>query len=101
MRRLPQKPVWWALNLIFGVMLALMILEHWLPFSDVGHQWALATLIVIGYGAVALWIHANRAALSASSRDRRRDLPPLRWTVYRTRDSSVTRNGDDHEPDDE
>lgn len=90
MKLSPQKPKWWVLDLIFAFMLGLLALEAWLSHGETGHEWMLLIIIVVGYGLVALWTHANRTALSQLSDEEHRIHQPLRLSVHRTRANSLS-----------
>jgi hypothetical protein len=58
-----RRPAWWQLYLLGLVMIGLLVLGAWAPLSVLGHQVAAIGALLLAYGLVALWLHANRPAL--------------------------------------
>ncbi|MBI3739803.1 MAG: hypothetical protein HY258_12215 [Chloroflexi bacterium] len=58
-----RGPRWWQVYALLPLLVALFLLEMRLPFSEIGHEIAQIGILVIIFGLVHLWLHANASAL--------------------------------------
>jgi hypothetical protein len=65
-----QQPRWFSLSLIAFVTGAALIVTAYLPLSPAAESWLLILWLVLGYGAVSLWLAQNRAALERAEEPR-------------------------------
>ena len=64
------RPKWWQLYLTLPLLVVLFIVENRLKLSNRGHQVVQIGIILLVYGLMYLWVHANAQAL------RDMDQPP-------------------------
>ncbi len=73
-----RKPSWWVLYLIVPVMAGLLVIEHDLVLSLLGHELAQFGIVVIIFGLMALWVRANeREMVSPTTRDSTAEMSHL------------------------
>ena len=65
-----MKPRWHTLTVSSLVLGAALLLEVRLPLSPAGQTWLLVLWVLLFYGALSLWIAANREALERAPRPR-------------------------------
>jgi hypothetical protein len=76
-----RKPAWWLLYALVPIMVALFVIEHYLVLSELGHKLVQLVIVVVVFGAMALWVRANETSLTSySKRDSTRE--ELRITEY-------------------
>jgi hypothetical protein len=67
-----SNPKWWQLYALFPLLILLLIIEHRLPFSADGHEATQIAIILLAYGLIYLWLHANTAALEETDEEQSR-----------------------------
>lgn len=65
------RPKWRLLNLIVVLAFGLLALGARADLSQLGHEAAEIGIVLVVFGLIGLWLHANAAAISIESRDRR------------------------------
>lgn len=76
------KPNWW---LLCGTLLLAMVLLATVAFMDPSAGWrqfAECLILVTIYGAIALWVRANRVALALIDRAPGAAEPLRAWVAY-------------------
>ncbi len=58
-----RKPAWWLLYLFVPVLIGLLIVDHELVLSLLGHQLVQLGILFAFIGLVVVWIRSNSAAL--------------------------------------
>jgi len=64
-----RHPKWWQLYALFLPLVLLLVLEHLLPFSAGEHQAVQIGIILLAYGLIHLWLHANTVALAETDKE--------------------------------
>ncbi len=59
-----HKPKCWLLYGILPLMAGLFWLDSWMNIPSGEHQWLEGTIVLVGFGLMALWTRANQAALA-------------------------------------
>ena len=57
-----QNPRWWLLYLTMPLMIGLLVLEGRLPEPPVVHQIMEMGIVIVCFGLMAVWVHANEGA---------------------------------------
>jgi hypothetical protein len=66
----PPKPAWGSLYAILGGIVALWIIAIRATPSAAGNRWLDLVFLVLLFGVIFLWVHANRARLAQSDQER-------------------------------
>lgn len=59
-----SRPKWWQMYLIFPLLISLFIMDHQLKVSTRAHEAVQIGILLLVYGLMYWWIHANSIALS-------------------------------------
>jgi uncharacterized membrane protein YhaH (DUF805 family) len=51
-----RRPSYWKLWLLFPIMLGLLLMEHQITFSSMGHHIAQVTIVLLVYGLMFYWL---------------------------------------------
>jgi hypothetical protein len=70
-----EKPRWWVCYLICTMMIALLVLDYWIPVPESAHKAVACGIILGGYGAISAWVRANRSQLAREDGEPRGDEP--------------------------
>jgi hypothetical protein len=62
-----QKPAWWLLDSLVLLFLGALLAVHYLYLPSVEEDLLQIATILVFYGLVAWWVHANSASLSRES----------------------------------
>lgn len=81
MKHKHNRPAWWVLDLLVLLMVASLLGVHYLFLSKAGEDLLQVIILLVFYGLIALWLHANSAAIRHNRR-RSRD----EWTAGHTED---------------
>jgi hypothetical protein len=54
-----KRPFRWKLLLLFPLMLSLLLLEHQIRFSSMGHHLAQVTIVLLVYGLMFYWLKSD------------------------------------------
>lgn len=94
-----SRPKWWRLYALGPLMMGLLILESRFALSPAIHQALEGGIILVTFGLMVLWVHANRAALEDE------EIPGLEWSLpsnpseRRLPDSAILPSTGDNGPD--
>ncbi len=78
MRTKTRRPAWWQLWVLVPVLGILGFVETGTPLTAVDHKLAEVGILLLVFGLISLWLHANQAALVGEAYDE-----ATRWTTYR------------------
>ena len=59
-----QKANWWLVYATMPLMIALLLIEARIPGSLPAHRILEFGIVLLSFGLMALWVHANQAALA-------------------------------------
>ncbi len=77
-----RKPAWWQLYLLVPIMFGLLVVEHFVPLPRVSDQIVDGGIVVLTFGAMAGWVHANGGLLERYYMERDGTAHNLKITVY-------------------
>ena len=58
-----SKPTWWLAFALAPLMIVLLVIEGQTPGSLVEHRILEIGIVILTFGLMGLWVHANQAAL--------------------------------------
>ncbi len=62
-----RKPVWWLLYALIPLLIGLLIIEHDLVLSLLGHELVQIGILVVVFGLMALWVRANEKGITTDA----------------------------------
>ena len=63
------RPPWWQLYLTQIILFGLFVLETNAPFSEAGHVWVEAGLVLLLFGSGLVWLKFNKSAFDSNVKD--------------------------------
>lgn len=63
MKQKHNRPAWWVLDLLVLLMVASLLGVHYLFLSKAEEGLLQVIILLVFYGLIALWLHANSAAI--------------------------------------
>ncbi|CAG0945448.1 hypothetical protein ANRL1_02354 [Anaerolineae bacterium] len=70
-----SKPTWWLVFALTPLMIVLLVIESQTPGSIIEHRILEIGIVLLTFGLMGLWVHANQAALINE------DLEKEQWVI--------------------